>query len=236
MHRHAGALGQMNESTLRRRVSLDCEALLFDLDGVLVDSTACIEETWRRWCLEHGLSAADVLGIAHGRRAVETVRIAAPHLNAVAEMATLVAAETHTTTGVTEVPGARELVEQLPADRWAVVTSGVRTVAEHRLRHVGLPIPAVMVCADEVHFGKPDPEGYLAAAARLGVGPQDCIVVEDAPLGVEAARAAGMRAIAIASTYPPHAFSGPVTIAPTLRALTLRVRDVQTAPRLEIEL
>jgi mannitol-1-/sugar-/sorbitol-6-phosphatase len=217
-------------------MSLDCEALLFDLDGVLVDSTACIEEIWRRWCLQHGLSVADVLGIAHGRRAVETVRMAAPHLNAVAEMAALVAAEAQATTGVTEVPGARELIEQLPVDRWAVVTSGARTVAEHRLRHVGLPIPAVMVCADEVRFGKPDPEGYLAAATRLGLMPRDCIVVEDAPLGVEAAHAAGMRVIAIPSTYPPDAFHRPATIAPALRALTVRVRDDHSGPRLEIGL
>ncbi len=214
---------------------LACEALLFDLDGVLVDSTACIEKMWRQWSAQHGLDPAGVLGLAHGRRALEIVRIAAPHLNAAAEMAMLVAAEAQVTTGICEVKGARELLDRLPPDRWAVVTSGVRAVAMHRLRHVGLPVPAVMVCADEVRSGKPDPEGYLAAAARLGRAPHDCIVVEDAPLGVEAAQAAGMRAIAVATTYPPDAFSGHTAIVHALRALTLHVHNGEDVPLLEIE-
>ncbi len=214
---------------------LSCEALLFDLDGVLVDSISCIEQVWRQWSAQHGLDPSGVLRIAHGRRALEIVGIAAPHLNAAAEMATLIAEEARTTIGICEVEGARELLQRLPLDRWAVVTSGARAVAEHRLRHVGLPLPAVMVCADEVRSGKPDPEGYLAAAARLGRAPHDCIVVEDAPLGVEAAQAGGMRAIAVATTYPPEAFSGPAAIVRALRALTLRVHNGKGAVRLEID-
>src|SRR5215472_8702894 len=221
--------------TQRPGICLACEALLFDLDGVLVDSTTCIEAMWRQWSLQHGLDPACVLGIAHGRRALEIVRIAAPHLNAVAESATLVEAEARATAGIGEVSGARELLHRLPADRWAVVTSGVRAVAEHRLRFVGLPMPAVMVCADEVRTGKPDPEGYLAAAARLGRAPRECIVVEDAPLGVDAARAGGMRAIAVATTYPATAFVGHTAIVHALRELTLRVRNNAGAPALEIE-
>lgn len=214
---------------------LACEALLFDLDGVLVDSTSCIEQMWRQWSAQHGLDPAGVLGLAHGRRALEIVRIAAPHLNAAAEMATLVAAEAHVATGIGEVKGARELLDRLPPDRWAVVTSGVRAVAVHWLRLVGLPLPAVMVCADEVRAGKPDPEGYLSAAARLGHAPHDCIVVEDAPLGVDAAQAAGMRAIAVATTYPAEAFSGHTAIVHALRALTLHVHNGDRTPHLEID-
>jgi sugar-phosphatase len=218
-----------------RRICLGCEALLFDLDGVLVDSTACIERAWREWSTRHGLDPAGVLGIAHGRRALETIQIAAPHLNAAAESATLIAAEVRAPAGVGEVAGARELLDRLPAARWAVVTSGVRVVAEHRLRCVGLPVPAVMVCAEDVRSGKPDPEGYLTGAARLGFAPHDCIVVEDAPAGVEAARASGMRSIAVTTTHPPEALRGAAAIVPALGALTLHVYDGVRVPRLEIE-
>src|SRR5215207_9005221 len=168
-------------------VRLTCEALLFDLDGVLVDSTACIEHTWRTWAARHGFDAAAVVRAAHGVRALETVRSVAPHLDAEAELAALVAHEAIATDGIWEVPGAAALLDGLPPNRWAIVTSGVRAVAEHRLRHVGLPVPPVMVCADEVARGKPDPEGYLAAAGRLGVAPAGCVIIEDAPAGLQAA-------------------------------------------------
>jgi len=216
-------------------VRLTCEALLFDLDGVLVDSTACIEQTWRTWAARHGFDAATVVRAAHGVRALETVRAVAPHLDADAELAALVAHEATATEGIWEVPGASALLDGLPPNRWAVVTSGVRAVAEHRLRHVGLPIPPVMVCADEVTHGKPHPEGYLAAAGRLRIAPAGCIVVEDAPAGLEAARVGTMRAVAVATTHRPEELRGAEAVAPALSALTVRVRDMGRAQRLEVE-
>jgi mannitol-1-/sugar-/sorbitol-6-phosphatase len=219
-----------------RSTPVTCQALLFDLDGVLVDSTTCIEDTWRVWAAQHRLDVAVVLGVAHGRRAAETVRIVAPHLDAEAESAVLAAQEARATTGVSEARGAAALVSALPPDRWAIVTSGVRAVAEHRLRHVGLPIPAVMVCADEVSRGKPDPEGYLAAAAGIGIAPRDCVVVEDAPLGLQAAEAASMRALAVASTHPPSALHPAVAVINTLDAARVRVRGRGRARRLEIDI
>jgi mannitol-1-/sugar-/sorbitol-6-phosphatase len=212
-----------------------CRALLFDLDGVLVDSTTCIESTWRRWATEHSLDVAVVLNAAHGRRALETVRLVAPHLDAEAESRALCAHEARATAGVSEARGAAALVKSLPPDRWAVVTSGVRAVAEHRLHYVGLPIPPVMVCADEVSRGKPDPEGYLAAAARLGVVPRDCVVVEDAPFGLEAAHAAGMPSIAVASTYPPKALRSAAAVVDTLEAVTVCVRGRGLSRTLDID-
>jgi sugar-phosphatase len=206
------------------RGHLTCEALLFDLDGVLVDSTACIEHTWRTWAARHGLDGDALVRTAHGRYALETVRLVAPHLDARAELAALAAHEARATEGVFEVPGARELLAGLPSNRWAVVTSGVRPVAEHRLRYVGLPTPAVMVCADEITRGKPDPEGYLTAAARLGIAPAACVVVEDAPAGLEAARAGGMRAIALATTYRAEELRGADAVAHALDELKVRVR------------
>ena len=178
-----------------------CKVILFDLDGVLVDSAECVERAWRTWSAQHGLNADHVMAVAHGRRTIETVRAVAPHLDVVAEVAALEASEALTTEGVHEINGARELIARLPADRWAVVTSGIRVIAEFRLKHVGIPIPRVMICADEITHGKPHPEGYLAAAAQLGRTATECIVIEDAPPGIEAAHAAGMRVIAIETTH-----------------------------------
>jgi sugar-phosphatase len=167
-----------------------------------VDSAECVERTWRAWATLHRLDPESVIALAHGRRAIETVRLIAPELSAEAELTALAASEATTSNGVYEVTGARELLELLPADAWGVVTSGIRAVAEFRLRYTGLASPSVMVCADEIVRGKPDPEGYLVAAGRLGRSAADCIVIEDTPAGIESAHAAGMRVIAIASTYP----------------------------------
>lgn len=179
-----------------------CKAILFDLDGVLVNSAECVERTWREWSARHRLNAEEVIGIAHGRRTLETVRAVAPDLDAEAEVAELEAKEALTSDGVYEIEGARELITQLPQDKWAIVTSGTRVIAEFRLQHVGIPSPRVMVCADEISNGKPHPEGYLSAAKRLRVAPSDCVVIEDTPPGVEAAHNAQMRVIAVAATYP----------------------------------
>jgi sugar-phosphatase len=181
--------------------SFRCRAILFDLDGVLVDSQECVERTWRGWATRHGFDPERVIVAAHGRRAIDTIHAVAPALDADAELAALISTEATATEGVHEVPGARELVQALPAARWAVVTSGTRAVAEFRLRHARVPLPPVMICADEIERGKPDPQGYLRAAKRLGFAPTDCIVVEDAPPGIEAAHAAGMRAIAVTTTF-----------------------------------
>jgi mannitol-1-/sugar-/sorbitol-6-phosphatase len=214
---------------------ITCDALLFDLDGVLVDSIVSVEHTWRVWAARHGLDAAAVLRSAHGRRAVDTVQIVAPHLDAAAEIVALSTQEASTTQGLSEVPGAHELLAALPPDRWAVVTSGDRPVAEHRLRHVGLCVPAVMVCGDEVEHGKPDPEGYRAAAAKLGIAPAGCVVVEDAPSGVEAAHNAGMRVIAVTTTHSSEELSAADAVTDALTALTVRIRGRGRAKRLHIE-
>jgi mannitol-1-/sugar-/sorbitol-6-phosphatase len=184
--------------------TLVCRAILFDLDGVLVDSAERVEKTWREWAGRHRLDAELVIAAAHGRRTVETVALVAPHLSVDAELRTLETREATNSDGVYEIAGARDLLRRLPPSRWAIVTSGIRAVAEFRIVHTGLPEPAVMICAEEISRGKPDPEGYLAAAGRLGFSPADCIVIEDAPPGIEAAKAAGIRVIAIATTYPPE--------------------------------
>lgn len=210
---------------------LSCDAVLFDLDGVLVDSAEVVERTWRRWAVRHGFDPADVIRTAHGRRTIETVRLLAPHLVADEEVAALAASESSETEGLYEVPGARNLLESLPPRSWAVVTSGIRPVAELRIRHTGLPAPPVLVTADQVRHGKPHPEGFLTAAARLGVDPARCVVVEDAPPGIDAARAGGMRVVAIASTYTPEALAGADVVVPALALLRV---STSSEGRLEI--
>jgi sugar-phosphatase len=208
-------------SNTTRLLSFRCRAILFDLDGVLVDSAELVERTWRNWANYHRLNPEHVIAFAHGRRTIETVRLVAPALNAEAEVAELENGEAMKTDGIYEIESARDLLERLPAGRWAVVTSGIRAVAEFRLRHTGLPVPSVMICADEIARGKPDPEGYLAAAARLGNAPADCIVIEDAPSGIAAARAAGMRVIAIVSTYPQEQLTGADAVVERLSDLNV---------------
>jgi len=208
---------------VRTNLSLRAAAILFDLDGVLVDSAECVERTWRSWAVRHGLDPALVIAQAHGRRTIETVQLLAPHLAVGDEVAMLAASESSTTDGVYEVAGARELLERLPRHTWAIVTSGIRSVATLRIRHTGLPVPDVLICADDIAHGKPDPEGYLTAARRVGAVPSQCVVIEDAPAGLQAARAAGMRAIGISGTHSAAALSGADFVVARLNALRVTV-------------
>lgn len=176
---------------------LRCAAVLFDLDGVLVDSGSTVERSWRDWARRQGLAEEDVLRVCHGRTSAATIAAVAPHLDARAEAERLEALQATDTASLRVCPGAAAVLSALPASSWAVVTSGSRQLATSRLRGVGLPVPDVLVTADDVRHGKPDPEGYLAAAARLGLDPSRCVVVEDARPGVLAARAAGCRVVGI---------------------------------------
>lgn len=182
---------------------IHCKAVLFDLDGVLVDSTRCVERVWRQWAERNGKDAAAILEIAHGRRTIETLQMIAPELDIAAEVALLAASETVDLEGVEVVAGARSLLNALPHGSWSVVTSGTRDVARARLQHCSLPAPASLITADDVTRGKPDPEGYLAAAELLRCDPEGCVVVEDSPAGIQAAHAAGMQIIGVASTHSP---------------------------------
>jgi sugar-phosphatase len=181
--------------------TFECDAILFDLDGVLVDSQAVVVRTWQEWAVEKDLDAGRILEVAHGRRPAEVVRLFAPHLDADAEARELERMETNDLEGILEIEGARELLSSLPADGWTVVTSGTRALASGRMEHVGLPLPERFVSADDVENGKPHPEAYLKGAEILGVSPEACVVVEDAPSGVSSAKSAGMRVIAVATTY-----------------------------------
>jgi len=179
----------------------DCSAVVFDLDGVLVDSTAYVEQQWRRWASSRGLRPEPFLRVCHGRRALETIRMAAPHLDAEAEVRAFVPLEDSASEPLGPLPGALRLLTALPVGTWAVATSGSRPVATSRLHRAGLPIPPVLVCAEDVTRGKPSPDAYLLAARSLGCPPDQVLVVEDAPAGIQAARTAGMAIIGLTTTH-----------------------------------
>jgi len=169
--------------------------ILFDCDGVLVDSSASVLSAWTRWAADLGLDPDRVTATVHGRRSADTVAEFVPEAQRADAVRRIDEYEVHDAGSVTAIPGARVLLARIPRDRWAVVTSGNYALATARLRAAGLPEPAVLVSAGDVTNGKPHPEGYLAAAHRLDFDPADTVVVEDAQSGVDAARAAGVGSV-----------------------------------------
>jgi len=177
------------------------KGILFDMDGVLMDSTPSVERVWRTWAAQHGLDPDRIASLAHGRRSIETIRAVAPELDAAKENVIVEQMEIDDKEGVTALPGAAELVAHLPSDRFAIVTSATRPLAVARLGYAGIPVPQHMITADDVIHGKPSPEPFLKGAALLGFAPADCLVFEDSPAGIASARSAGMKAIALQTTY-----------------------------------
>jgi sugar-phosphatase len=205
--------------------SIECSGVLFDLDGVLVDSTPCVARVWSSWAIEHGFDPAEVIRLAHGRRAIEMVAMLAPHLDSAAELRELERRELDESDGLVRIEGADRLLASLPPDRWAVVTSGTRRLAGKRLRLAGLPLPEKMVSADEVTLGKPDPAPFRRGAELLGVCPQQCVAVEDTPAGLEAAHRAGMRVLAVPTTYPPADLGQADAVLESLAQLQVSIID-----------
>jgi sugar-phosphatase len=203
--------------------NFDCSAILFDLDGVLVDSTRSVERFWRLWAQDNGLDPDTAVNVAHGRRTIETLRILVPDVDADTEAVKMEKLEAHSTEGVTVMPGAAELLASLPRDRWCVVTSGTRYLATRRLAAGRLPVPDVLVTADDVKNGKPHPEPYLKGAELLGIEPSECLVLEDAPAGIQAAHAAGMKVVALASTYTAEDLSEADSVISKLAEIAIAI-------------
>jgi sugar-phosphatase len=178
-------------------VTFTCDAILFDMDGTVIDSGDCVNRQWERWAARRGIELAGVLAISHGRRTVETMRGLIPEDELQSELSHFIAAEAADLADITAICGAAELAAQIPRERWAVVTSSSLPVAEARLRHTGFPAPGALVTADDVEHGKPHPEPWLKAAAALDIEPERCLVFEDANSGIRAACAAGMQVIGV---------------------------------------
>ncbi len=204
-----------------------CSAMLFDLDGVLVNSTGSVDRQWRLWAREQGIDEERLMAIAHGVRAVEVVRAVAPHLDAEAEVGKLESREVADHDGVAVMPGAIELIRAIPAGHWGVVTSGRRHLATGRLKLAGIQIPKIMVTADDVTSGKPHAAPYLKGAQLLGFDPEDCLVIEDAPAGIRSAHAAGMKAMGLTSTYPASGLNEADIVISTLDQIRISIDGVQ---------
>ncbi|MGF6514284.1 sugar-phosphatase [Pseudomonas sp. BT76 TE3572] len=186
-------------------------AFLFDMDGTVLNSIAAAERIWAAWALRHGVDVDTFLPTIHGVRAIDTInRLALPGVDAEAEAAFITEAEIEDVEGIIEVPGAANFLKSLPANQWAIVTSAPKALALRRMAAAGIPQPLVMVTAEDVSAGKPDPAGYRLAAKRLGVEPADCLIFEDATVGILAAEAAGADLIVVTATHDhplqtPHA-------------------------------
>ena len=179
---------------------IHCAALLFDLDGVLVDSTPAVARVWGRWATEHGFNPQEVVARAHGRPSLTTVRDFLPHADHEMENREVERREIEDLAGVVPLPGALQLLASLPENRWTIVTSCTRRLAEVRLRAAGLLVPKKMITSNDITHGKPHPEPYLKGASVLGFPASECVVVEDAPAGVRAGKAAGSKILAVRTT------------------------------------
>lgn len=179
---------------------IDCQGLLFDLDGVLVDSTPAVARVWTIWARKHGFDPEETVRKAHGRPSLATIRELLPNADHQQENALVERMEIEDVSDVVPLPGTLELLGSLPAERWTVVTSCTRALALVRLQVAGLPVPQKMVTSTDIVNGKPHPEPYLKGAGLLGIAPQDCVVFEDAPAGIRSGKAAESRVVAFQTT------------------------------------
>ena len=182
-------------------VLIRCKGILFDMDGILISSLGSVERSWTKWALMRGVDPAYACRIAHGCRAIETVAKLRPDLDSEAELRVVEEIEIADGEGLSVLPGVMDLLASLPAERWTVVTSATERLARERLAACGIPVPARIITAESVTQGKPNPAPFLAGAALLGFPPEECVVVEDAPSGVGAGKAAGCRVLGVLGTH-----------------------------------
>lgn len=190
----------MNWTTaLVERVEVD--AILFDIDGTLVQSTPAVVRSWRTLAHRYDIDVDELLTVCHGRRSQDTIALFLPPALRAEAMAYHEQLELSDLEGVIALPGAVTLLRTLPTGRWAAVTSGSRQLMKARMSSAGLPVPDILIAAEDVEVGKPDPEGYLSAAAALRVASARCLVIEDAPAGLTAGRAARARTVAVVTSH-----------------------------------
>lgn len=186
--------------TLLTMTHISCVGLLFDLDGVLINSTPAVARVWRRWAVEHGFNPDEVVERAHGRPSLTTIREYLPNSNHEAENREVERREIEDLEGIVPLPGALDLLRSLPEDRWTIVTSCTRPLAEVRIKAAGLPLPKRLITSNDITHGKPHPEPFLKGASVLGFPAAECVVFEDVPAGVKAGKASGAKVIAFTST------------------------------------
>ncbi len=182
-------------------LAITTRGLLFDMDGVLVSSIGSVTRCWRRWAAHYGIPNAETYEVPHGRRAIDIVKQLRPDIDPIEGLNVIEDMEIDDTADLIVLPGVKSLLESLPPERWAIVTSATRRLLLGRLQAAGLPIPSRIISADMVENGKPHPEPYQRGAALLNLTPEDCIVVEDAPSGIAAGIAAGSRVLAVVTSH-----------------------------------
>ena len=206
---------------------MKCQAIIFDLDGVLIDAELIYQRHWKRWADQHQASFERILEVHHGSPSQRTIEIVAPHVDAAAESKRFNAhleADTNME-GSIAYPGVKEALRLLPPDRWGIATSAPRKIAFSRLEYLGLPAPKILIAPEDVTQGKPAPDPYLKAAAGLGHEALNCLVIEDAPAGIEGARAAGAQVLALATTHDPGALGRADAICQRFLDLRFSVED-----------
>ncbi|MBV6749690.1 HAD family hydrolase [Pseudomonas gingeri] len=200
-------------------------AFLFDMDGTLLNSIASAERVWAQWAERHGLDVEAFLQTIHGVRSIETVRRQnLPGVDPEREAAAITQAEIDDVEGVIAIEGAKAFLASLPPERWAIVTSAPRALAERRMAAAGLDFPPLVITAEDIAHGKPAPDCYLLAAQRLGVRPQDCLVFEDAPAGITAGETAEARVVVISATHA-HPMETPHRVLADYRQVAVHIND-----------
>ncbi|MGC2617868.1 MAG: HAD-IA family hydrolase [Acidobacteriaceae bacterium] len=197
-------------------IVLHPRGILFDMDGVLISSIGSVERSWEKWAVARGIDPALAIRTAHGRRAIETVRLLRPDLDDQAELDWLEEMEITDNVGLTMLSGVRPIVDALPEKYWTVVTSATERLARSRMAHGGIPVPARIISADMVTNGKPHPEPYLEGAKLLGLTPADCLVIEDSASGATAGHAAGCQVLATLFSHTLASLADADWIVPSL--------------------
>ena len=202
-------------------VSVRAQGILFDMDGVLVSSIGSAERSWRKWAALYGVPNAETLEVPHGRRAIDIVRLLRRDIDANEGLRVIEDMEVEDVADLRVLPGVRRLLESLPLDRWAIVTSATRRLLVARLTAAGLPVPERIISGEMVERGKPDPEPYRRGAELLGFLPGECVVVEDAPSGVGSGKAAGCRVLAVLGTEPVEELRAADWVAASLEGVSV---------------
>jgi len=206
---------------LKEQVRVETKGILFDMDGVLISSIGSVVRCWRQWAEHYDVPNAEIYEVPHGMRAIEIVKQLRPDIDPQEGLRVIEDMEMEDISGLTVLPGVRTLLASLPLDRWAIVTSATHRLLIRRLEVAGLPIPQRIISADMVERGKPDPEPYRRGAELLGLPPEQCIVVEDAPSGVGAGIAAGCRVLGVLGTHSAEDLKAAMWIVPSLEDVTI---------------
>ena len=206
---------------MSKSICVETKGILFDMDGVLISSIGSVVRCWRRWAQIYDIPNAETYTVPHGVRAIDTVKLLRPDIDPEEGLRTIEDMEVEDMADLKVLPGVKKLLAELPLERWAIVTSATQRLLRARLAAAGLPIPTRLISGDMVERGKPDPEPYRRGAELLGFGPGECIVVEDAPSGVGAGKAAGSRVLAVLGTHSAEELKQADWIAASLEDLTV---------------